>query len=92
MRPDANPDRVGKPLKDELPELMAGVPGMVSAPVYEGVDSATDRCMMLTFSYDVQRTRQLPANRELNSRIKQLFERYGIEVPDAATGDAPKEA
>lgn len=40
----------------------------------------------------MQSSRQLPANRELNSRIKQLFGRYGIEVPDAATGEAPKEA
>ena len=90
--PNANPDKIGKLLKDELPELMADVPGMVGAPVYEGVDSATDRCIMLTFSYDVKSRKQLPANRELSSRIKQLFERYGIEVPFATTGDAPKEA
>ena len=48
--------------------------------------------MLLVFSFDVKNSKQLFANRDMNNRLKQLFERYGIAVPGETAGDAPKEA
>ena len=88
----ASQDDIEKILKMELPELAIDVPGVVSVPVYEGMDSGTEGCMLLRFSFDVKNSNQLSASREMNSRLNQLFERYGIAVPDDTAGDAPKEA
>ena len=79
--PNASLDEIEKILKAELPELMSDVPGVVSAPVYEGVDGITESGMLLKFSFDVKNSKQLPASREMEKRVNQLFERYGIELP-----------
>jgi len=90
--PDASQADIEKILKMELPELAIDVPGVVSAPVYEGMDHGTDGYMLLRFSFDVKNSKQLSASREMNNRLKQLLGRYGVEVPDETAGDAPKEA
>ena len=80
------------PLKAELPELALDVPGVVSAPVYEGVDTITDSGALLKIGFDVKGSKQLSANREMNSRVRQLLERCGVAVPGDPAGDPPKEA
>ncbi len=90
--PGASQDDIEKILKMELPELAIDVPGVVSVPVYEIMDRTADGGMLLVFSFDVKNSKQLFANRDMNNRLKQLFERYGIAVPGETAGDAPKEA
>lgn len=90
--PGASQDDIEKILKMELPELAIDVPGVVSVPVYEIMDRTADGGMLLVFSFDVKNSKQLFANRDMNNRLKQLFERYGIAVPGEMAGDAPKEA
>lgn len=90
--PGATQEDIEKILKMELPELAIDVSGVVSAPVYEGMDTGTDDCMLLRFSFDVKNSKQLSASREMSNRLKQLFERYGVDIPDDPAGDSPKEA
>lgn len=78
---NANLGEIEGILEAELPELMTDVPGMVSGPRYEGVDSIKDGCMILRITFDVKYDRESSANRELNRRMKLLFERHGIEIP-----------
>ena len=42
-----------------------------------------DGGVLLTIGFDVRGSKQLAARREMHNRIKQLFERYGIDVPDS---------
>ena len=88
----ASQEDIEEMLKAELPELAIDVPGVVSAPIYEGMNRGADGSALMRFSYDVKNSKQLSANREMNNRLKQLFDRYGISFPDEPADEAPKEA
>ena len=88
----ASQEDIEEMLKAELPELAIDVPGVVSAPIYEGMNRGADGSALMRFSYDVKNSKQLSANREMNNRLKQLFDRYGVSVPDEPADEAPKEA
>ena len=90
--PGANLDEIRKIMNAELPDLTADIPGVVSAPVYEGADSARDGGVLLTIGFDVRGSKQLAARREMHNRIKQLFERYGIDVPDSPVPVLPDDS
>jgi small conductance mechanosensitive channel len=90
--PGADLDEIRKIMSEELPDLTADVPGVVSAPVYEGADSARDGGVLLTIGFDVRGSKQLAARREMHNRIKQLFERYGIDVPDSPVPVLPDDS
>ena len=92
LAPGVDQDDIEKILKIELPDLAIDVPGVVSVPAYEGMESGTDGYMILRFSFDVKNSKQLSASREMNKRLRQLFDPYGITVPDETAGNAPKQA
>lgn len=68
-------------LSEELPKLESVLPGLVSAPKYEGIDKLEDGCMFVRISIEAASGKQNDAFRELNRQVKLMFERRGIEIP-----------
>jgi small conductance mechanosensitive channel len=78
---DADLIEVEKILREELPSMMDAIPGLVKAPVYEGVESFEDSSVLLRITIFTQFGLRYRALRELNRQMKLVFDRRGIEIP-----------
>ena len=78
---DADLEEVEKILEEELPKLKDVIPGLVKAPLYEGVDSFGQSGVMIRIAIYMETPYRYSAFRALQREIKLIFDRRGIEIP-----------
>ena len=78
---DADLEEVEKVLEEELPKLKEVIPGLVKAPLYEGVDSFGQSGVMIRIAIYMETPYRYSAFRALQREIKLIFDRRGIVIP-----------
>lgn len=71
---------VEKLLDRELPKIAESIPGLTSVPIYQGVNSYEDDCIMLRIAIFCTQEVRRRAFREMQRQIKLLFDREHITM------------
>ena len=72
---------IEKLLEKELPLMAERVPELLNVPIYQGVDSFEESCLMLRISINAMGSDMSKAIRAMQREVKLLFDREHISIP-----------